>query len=161
MSQFCKDSKFNTLSKRLDLIKNMKGAVIPSLQEAQSIYGYLCPEIIELIANKLNVSTEQVYGVASFYSQFKLQPIGMHRVSVCLGTACYVKGADEILKKIIQILEIEEGETTKDGYFSLDTVRCVGCCSLAPLMMIDEKLYAKVKVEEVENILNTFKSENK
>ncbi|MBR4003474.1 MAG: NADH-quinone oxidoreductase subunit NuoE [Clostridia bacterium] len=161
MSQFCKDSKFNTLSKRLDLIKNMKGAVIPSLQEAQSIYGYLCPEIIELIANKLNVSTEQVYGVASFYSQFKLQPIGKHRVSVCLGTACYVKGADEILKKIIQILEIEEGETTKDGYFSLDTVRCVGCCSLAPLMMIDEKLYAKVKVEEVENILNTFKSENK
>ena len=139
----------------------MKGAVIPSLQEAQSIYGYLCPEIIELIANKLNVSTEQVYGVASFYSQFKLQPIGKHRVSVCLGTACYVKGADEILKKIIQILEIEEGETTKDGYFSLDTVRCVGCCSLAPLMMIDEKLYAKVKVEEVENILNTFKSENK
>lgn len=161
MSQFCKDSKFNTLSKRLDLIKNMKGAVIPSLQEAQSIYGYLCPEIIELIANKLNISTEQVYGVASFYSQFKLQPIGKHRVSVCLGTACYVKGADEILKKIIQILEIEEGETTKDGYFSLDTVRCVGCCSLAPLMMIDEKLYAKVKVEEVENILNTFKSENK
>ena len=161
MSQFCKDSKFNTLSKRLDLIKNMKGAVIPSLQEAQSIYGYLCPEIIELIANKLNVSTEQVYGVASFYSQFKLQPIGKHRVSVCLGTACYIKGADEILKKIIQILEIEEGETTKDGYFSLDTVRCVGCCSLAPLMMIDEKLYAKVKVEEVENILNTFKSENK
>jgi len=161
MSQFCKDSKFNTLSKRLDLIKNMKGAVIPSLQEAQSIYGYLCPEIIELIANKLNLSTEQVYGVASFYSQFKLQPIGKHRVSVCLGTACYVKGADEILKKIIQILEIEEGETTKDGYFSLDTVRCVGCCSLAPLMMIDEKLYAKVKVEEVENILNTFKSENK
>ena len=161
MSQFCKDSKFNTLSKRLDLIKNMKGAVIPSLQEAQSIYGYLCPEIIELIANKLNVSTEQVYGVASFYSQFKLQPIGKHRVSVCLGTACYVKGADKILKKIIQILEIEEGETTKDGYFSLDTVRCVGCCSLAPLMMIDEKLYAKVKVEEVENILNTFKSENK
>ena len=161
MSQFCKDSKFNTLSKRLDLIKNMKGAVIPSLQEAQSIYGYLCPEIIELIANKLNISTEQVYGVASFYSQFKLHPIGKHRVSVCLGTACYVKGADEILKKIIQILEIEEGETTKDGYFSLDTVRCVGCCSLAPLMMIDEKLYAKVKVEEVENILNTFKSENK
>ena len=161
MSQFCKDSKFTTLSKRLDLIKNMKGAVIPSLQEAQSIYGYLCPEIIELIANKLNLSTEQVYGVASFYSQFKLQPIGKHRVSVCLGTACYVKGADEILKKIIQILEIEEGETTKDGYFSLDTVRCVGCCSLAPLMMIDEKLYAKVKVEEVENILNTFKSENK
>lgn len=161
MSQFCKDSKFNTLSKRLDLIKNMKGAVIPSLQEAQSIYGYLCPEIIELIANKLNLSTEQVYGVASFYSQFKLQPIGKHRVSVCLGTACYVKGADEILKKIIQILEIEEGETTKDGYFSLDTVRCVGCCSLAPLMMIDEKLYAKVKVEEVENILNTFKNENK
>ena len=160
MSKLCKDSKFNKLSKRLDLIKNMKGAVIPSLQEAQAIYGYLCPEIIELIASKLNLSTEQVYGVASFYSQFKLQPIGKHRVSVCLGTACYVKGADEILKKIMQVLNIEEGQTTKDGFYSLDTVRCVGCCSLAPLMMIDEKLYAKVAVEEVENILNTFKSEN-
>ncbi|MBE7082852.1 MAG: NADH-quinone oxidoreductase subunit NuoE [Clostridiales bacterium] len=160
MSDFCKDSKFNNLSKKLDLIKNMKGAVIPSLQEAQAEYGYLCPELIELIATKLNISTEQVYGVASFYSQFKLQPIGKHRVSVCLGTACYVKGADEVLKKISEVLNINEGETTKDGYYSLDTVRCVGCCSLAPLIMIDEKLYAKVKVEEVEQILNNFKKEN-
>ena len=114
-----------------------------------------------LIAQKLNTSSERVYEVASFYSQFKLQPIGKHRISVCLGTACYVKGADEVFKKIMQVLNIEEGETTKDGYFSLDTVRCVGCCSLAPLMLIDDKLYAKVEVDQVENIINTFKAENK
>lgn len=160
MENFCEDSKFKQLSKKLDLIKNMRGALIPCLQEAQNIYGYLCPEIIDLIAEKLNTSSERVYEVASFYSQFKLQPIGKHRISVCLGTACYVKGADEVFKKIMQVLNIEEGETTKDGYFSLDTVRCVGCCSLAPLMLIDDKLYAKVEVDQVENIINTFKAEN-
>lgn len=161
MDNVCEDSKFKQLSKKLDLIKNMRGALIPCLQEAQNTYGYLCPEIIDLIAQKLNTSSERVYEVASFYSQFKLQPIGKHRISVCLGTACYVKGADEVFKKIMQVLNIEEGETTKDGYFSLDTVRCVGCCSLAPLMLIDDKLYAKVEVEQVENIINTFKAENK
>ena len=160
MSDCCKNSKFVMLSKKLDSIKEMRGAVIPSLQEAQAIYGYLTPEIIELIASKLKISTEEVYSVDSFYSQFKLQPIGKHRVSVCLGTACYVKGADDVLKKIMQVLNIDEGETTKDGYYSLDTVRCVGCCSLAPLMMIDEKLYAKVKRADVEGILITFKEEN-
>jgi len=161
MDNICEDSKFKQLSKKLDLIKNMRGALIPCLQEAQNTYGYLCPEIIDLIAQKLNTSSERVYEVASFYSQFKLQPIGKHRISVCLGTACYVKGADEVFKKIMQVLNIEEGETTKDGYFSLDTVRCVGCCSLAPLMLIDDKLYAKVEVDQVENIINTFKAENK
>lgn len=157
----CKNSKLKQLEKRLDLIKNMRGALIPCLQEAQDIYGYLCPEIIELIATKLNTSTERVYEVASFYSQFKLQKIGKHRISICLGTACYVKGADHVLKALVKALNIEEGETTQDGYFSLDSVRCVGCCALAPLMLIDEKLYAKVDPNEVEKILNEFKEQNK
>ena len=157
----CKNSKYKELEKKLDLLKNMRGALIPCLQEAQNIYGYLCPEIIELIARKLNTSTERVYEVASFYSQFKLQEIGKHRISICLGTACYVKGADKLLKALVDALGIEEGETTKDGYFSLDSVRCVGCCALAPLMLIDDKLYAKVDPNDVEKILTEFKEQNK
>ena len=160
MENICEDSKFKELSKKLDLIKNMRGALIPCLQEVQSVYGYLCPETIELIANKLNISTERVYEVASFYSQFKLQKIGKHRVSICLGTACYVKGADAVLKELEKELKISEGETTEDGYYSLDTVRCVGCCSLAPLMLIDDKLYAKVTPNQVQGILNEFKQTN-
>ena len=160
MENFCKDSKFESLSKKIDLIKNMRGALIPCLQEAQNIYGYLCPEIIELIANKLNTTTERVYEVASFYSQFKLQKIGLHRVSVCLGTACYVKGAEDVMKEVQKVLNIEEGGTTQDGFYSLDSVRCVGCCSLAPLMLIDDKLYAKVLPTQVKEILENFKKEN-
>lgn len=160
MENFCKDDKFEELSKRIDLIKNMRGALIPCLQEAQAIYGYLCPEIIALIAKKLNTTTERVYEVASFYSQFKLQKIGLHRVSVCLGTACYVKGAEDVMKEVQKVLQIEEGGTTQDGFYSLDSVRCVGCCSLAPLMLIDEKLYAKVLPSQVKGILEEFKKGN-
>ena len=160
MENFCKDGKFNELSKRIDLIKNMKGSLIPCLQEAQAIYGYLCPEIIELIAKKLSTTTERVYEVASFYSQFKLQKIGLHRVSICLGTACYVKGAEEIMKQAKKVLNIDEGETTQDGYYSLDSVRCVGCCSVAPLIMIDDTLFSKVTKEDVEKVLNDFRKAN-
>ncbi len=157
----CEDNKFKELKKRITLIKNMKGATILCLQEAQNTYGYLTPEIIEMIADVLGVAEERVYEVASFYSQFKLQKIGKHRVSVCLGTACYVKGAEEIMKQAQKVLNIDEGETTQDGFYSLDSVRCVGCCSLAPLMMIDEKLYAKVLPSQVQKILEDFKNENK
>ena len=160
MENFCKDGKFQELSKKIDLIKNMRGALVPCLQEAQGLYGYLCPEIMELIATKLSLSTERVYEVASFYSQFKLQKIGLHRVSVCLGTACYVKGAEDVMKEVQNVLKIGEGETTSDGFYSLDSVRCVGCCSLAPLMLIDDKLYAKVSPSQVREILENFKKDN-
>jgi len=156
----CEDSKFENLSKRLDLIKTMKAPLIACLQEVQNTYGYLCEETINLIAEKLKLSSERVYEVASFYSQFKLQKIGKHKVSVCLGTACYVKGAEEVYKEVKKILEIDEGETTKDEYYSLDTVRCVGCCSLAPLMLIDDKVYGKVEPGQVKTILDDFRKEN-
>ena len=160
MEKNCKDNRFKDLENKIELLKNMKGAIIPCLQEAQAIFGYLSPEIIDLIASKLSVSSEKVYGVASFYSQFKLQKIGKHRVSVCLGTACYVKGAEDVLNTVKKILNIEDGETTEDEFYSLDTVRCVGCCSLAPLMLIDDTLYPKVLPSQVENILNEFKQKN-
>ena len=130
------------------------------LSDIQHEFGYIPLDVQELVSEKTGIPVAEIYGVVTFYSFFSLTPKGKYVIGVCLGTACYVKGADEILKKIVQVLNIEEGETTKDGYYSLDTVRCVGCCSLAPLMMIDEKLYAKVKTEEVEEILNTFKKEN-
>ena len=156
----CCDNRFKDLEKKIELLKNIKGAIIPCLQEAQAIFGYLSPEIIDLIAEKLNVSSEKVYGVASFYSQFKLQKIGKHKVSVCMGTACYVKGAEDVLKEVKKVLNIEDGETTEDEFYSLDTVRCVGCCSLAPLMLIDDTLYPKVLPSQVESILNDFKQKN-
>lgn len=156
----CKDGKFKELEKRIKLLKNMKGATILCLQEAQNTYGYLTPEIIEMIANVLEVREERVYEVASFYSQFKLQKIGKHRVSICLGTACYVKGAEDVMKQAQKVLNIDEGETTQDGYYSLDSVRCVGCCSFAPVVMIDDITYSKVKTEDVEKILNDFKKAN-
>ena len=160
MEKYCDDSRFKDLEKKIELLKNMRGAIIPCLQEAQSIFGYLSPEIVDLIASKLNVSSEKVYGVASFYSQFKLQKIGKHKVSVCMGTACYVKGAEDVLKAVKKVLNIEDGETTEDEFYSLDTVRCVGCCSLAPLMLIDDTLYPKVLPSQVESILSDFKQKN-
>ena len=118
-------------------------------------------ECVKIICDKLGVFPSEVYGVASFYSQFKLQKIGKHKVSVCLGTACYVRGSQDILDKCEEVLKIKDGETTEDGFYSLDTVRCVGCCALAPLLMIDEQIFGNLEPKDVEGILNKFREENK
>ena len=111
--------------------KDQPGAMMPVLQEAQGIYGYLPREVQEIIAQEMNVPLSQVFGVATFYSQFTLTPKGEHTVSVCLGTACYVKGADKILAAIEDRLGIKAGECTPDGFFSIDSCRCLGACGLA------------------------------
>lgn len=134
---------------------------MPCLQSAQTLFGYIPEECVKIICDKLGVFPSEVYGVASFYSQFKLQKIGKHKVSVCLGTACYVRGSQDILDKCEEVLKIKDGETTEDGYYSLDTVRCVGCCALAPLLMIDEQIFGNLSPNDVEGILNKFKEENK
>ncbi|MGN0601987.1 MAG: NADH-quinone oxidoreductase subunit NuoE [Oscillospiraceae bacterium] len=132
------------------------GGLMPILQEAQGIYGYLPIEVQTMIADGLGISLSEVYGVATFYSQFSLTPKGEHRVSVCLGTACYVKGSDKILEAVEKHLGIKSGECTSDGLFSIDSCRCVGACGLAPVMMVDEDVYGKVTPEQVASILDSY-----
>ena len=121
--------------------KDKPGALMPVLQEAQEIYGYLPIEVQTIVADMLDISLSEVYGVATFYTQFSLNPKGEHRISICLGTACYVKGADKILDALEEKLGIKVGECTEDGVFSLDSCRCVGACGLAPVMMVDDDVY--------------------
>ena len=136
--------------------KDQPGGLMPVLQEAQEIYGYLPIEVQQMIADGLNTSLSEVYGVATFYSQFSLMPKGEYRVSVCLGTACYVKGADKILEAVEKRLGIKSGECTKDGLFSLDSTRCIGACGLAPVMMINDEVYGKLQPEMVNEILDHY-----
>lgn len=127
------------------------------MQEAQAIYGYLPKEAQVMIAEGLGVSLSEVYGVATFYTQFSLSPKGRHRISLCLGTACYVKGADKILEALEEKLGIKCGECTPDGLFSLDSCRCVGACGLAPVMMIDEDVHGKLTVDQLDGILDSYR----
>ena len=136
--------------------KEQPGGLMPILQEAQGIYGYLPIEVQIMIADGLGISLSEVYGVATFYSQFSLTPKGEHRISVCLGTACYVKGSDKILEAVEKHLNIKSGECTPDGLFSIDSCRCVGACGLAPVMMVDEDVYGKVTPEQVAGILDSY-----
>ncbi len=136
--------------------KGMPGALLPVLQEAQGIYGYLPIEVQQMVADGLSISLSEVYGVATFYSQFSLTPKGEHRISICLGTACYVKGADKILQALEDKLGIKSGECTSDGLFSIDSCRCVGACGLAPVMMVDDDVYGKMTVEQIDPILDKY-----
>jgi NADH:ubiquinone oxidoreductase subunit E len=148
-----KENKFNEL---LNKYTN-KEFLIPILQEIQGIYGYLSYKQLKIVSEKLNVSLEEIYSVASFYNQFKFNPNSKYKISVCLGTVCYVKGANNILEEIKKILNINEGETTEDGLFSIEKARCLGCCSLAPVMMINDKVYSEVKIENVKLILDSYR----
>ncbi len=136
--------------------KDVPGALLPVLQEAQGIFGYLPIEVQQMVADGLGISLSEVYGVATFYSQFSLTPKGKHRISVCLGTACYVKGADKILAELEKKLGITSGECTPDGMFSIDSCRCVGACGLAPVMMIDDEVYGKLTPDQVEKIIDSY-----
>ena len=132
------------------------GAVMPVLQEAQDIYGYLPIEIQSLIARELGIPMEKVYGVATFYSQFALNPKGEYTISVCLGTACYVKGAQDVFDKISEILGIGAGGITPDGKFSLEATRCIGACGLAPVMTVNSDVYGKLTADMVPEILAKY-----
>lgn len=134
------------------------GGLMPTLQEAQGIYGYLPMEVQTMIADGLGISLSEVYGVATFYSQFSLTPKGKHCISVCLGTACYVKGSDKILEAVENHLGIKSGECTPDGMFSIEACRCVGACGLAPVMMVGEDVYGKLTPDQVPDILDSYKS---
>ena len=132
------------------------GALMPVLHAAQDIYGYLPAEVQTVIAEELNVPLAEVYGVATFYSQFSLNPKGKHKISICLGTACYVKGSDKILEAVEHELRISCGECTPDKKFSIESCRCVGACGLAPVMIIDGEVYGKLSPADVKSILDKY-----
>jgi NADH-quinone oxidoreductase E subunit len=136
--------------------KGQKGATMPVMQEAQEIYGYLPEEVQVMIAEGLEIPLSEVYGIASFYAQFTLNPKGQYKVSVCLGTACYVKGAGDVLDRVCKKLGCKAGEITPDGRFSVDATRCIGACGLAPVMTINSDVYGRLKPDEVDAILEKY-----
>ena len=136
--------------------KEIPGALMPVLQQAQGIYGYLPIEVQQMIAEGLNIPLAEVYGVVTFYSQFSLNPKGKYEISVCMGTACYVKGAGDLIDRITQVLGIEPGEVTPDGKFSLTNTRCIGACGLAPVMTVNEDVYGRLKAEDIDGILRKY-----
>ncbi len=133
-----------------------KGAMMPILQEAQEIYGYLPIEVQKIIAAKTGVSVEEIFGVASFYSQFKLNPDGKYAISVCLGTACYVKGSGDVLDEISKQLNVPIGSTSADGKYSVEATRCLGACGLAPVMTVNGEVYGKLEKKDVKDILAKY-----
>ncbi|MGI6110335.1 MAG: NADH-quinone oxidoreductase subunit NuoE [Eubacteriaceae bacterium] len=139
--------------------RDTPGCLMPILQDTQEAYGYLPLELQEVIADELNIPLTEVYGVTTFYSQFILKPKGKHQVSVCLGTACYVRGSKKILDKVIDYLGTDVGETSQDGKFSVDAIRCVGACGLAPVMMVDDSVYGRLTPEQVPKILKQYQKE--
>ena len=136
--------------------KDEKGSLMPILQKAQDIYGYLPIEVQTIISNETGLPLEKIYGFATFYSQFSLSPKGKYQISVCLGTACYVKGSGDIYNKLMEKLGIVGGECTPDGRFSLDACRCVGACGLAPVMMINGEVYGRLTVDDIDDILAKY-----
>ena len=138
-----------------------KGSMMPILQKAQEMYGYIPEEVQIIIAEETGVPLSEIYGIVSFYSQFTLNPKGKYQISVCLGTACYVKGAGDILDKVCEIIGCESGSITDDGMFSVDATRCIGACGLAPVFTVNESVYGRVDVAETEQIIQKYVAEAK
>ena len=139
-------------------LKDEKGALMPILQKAQDIYGYLPIEVQKIISDKLSIPLEKIYGVVTFYSQFSLAPKGEYKISVCLGTACYVKGSQGLLDRITEILGIGPDECTEDGKFSLEACRCIGACGLAPVMTVNGDVYGRLVADDVYGIIEKYKN---
>ena len=149
-------AKTAELNAYIDEQKDVKGALIPVMQKAQELFGYLSFETMELISERLDVPVSEIYGVATFYALFSLTPKGEHVISVCMGTACYVKGAAAVLEEVKSQLGINSGETTPDGKFSIQDTRCLGCCGLAPVMLIDNDVYGRLDPADIKDILAKY-----
>ncbi len=136
--------------------KGKPGALLPVMQEAQGIYGYLPLEVQKMIAKGMEVPLEEVYGISTFYAQFSLIPKGKYNISICMGTACYVRGSQAILDELTALLGIEAEDCTEDGQFSLTACRCVGACGLAPVMLVNDDVYGDLEVKQVKGILEKY-----
>ena len=140
----------------IEKYKGVAGFMMPILQEAQGIYGYLPIEVQKIIADNTGVSLEEIYGIVSFYSQFALNPKGEVAIAVCLGTACYVKGAQDLVDRISLRLGIKDADTTPDGKWSLTATRCIGACGLAPVLTVNDEVYGRLKKEDIDGIIAKY-----
>lgn len=151
------EKQFVLLKDYIESIRGSQGILMQTMHQAQEIFGYLPIEVQKFISVELNIPLAEIYGVATFYTQFSIEPKGKHKIGVCLGTACYVKGSQEILEKLSKELNIKVGQTTEDNEFTLDATRCLGCCGLAPVMMIDGDVYGKLEAKKIPDILAKYK----
>lgn len=154
-------SDLTLLEPVLEAYADTKGSLITILQKAQEIYGYLPQDVIRCISARTGIKPAKIMGVATFYTQFRLQPVGKYLIMLCKGTACHVNGSDSIEKTITEVLGIRDGETTQDGLFTLKNVACLGCCSLSPVMMINEETYGRLTPEKTREILARLTEEAK
>jgi NADH-quinone oxidoreductase subunit E len=159
-------SEIETENSKIDLLslneilrkhKGHKGILIPILQETQELFGYIPEDAFKMISAETNYSLSQMYGVATFYSQFRLHPVGKHVIKVCHGTACHVQNADSITTALSEHLKVDDGKTTPDNLFTLESVACLGCCSLAPVMMIDGETYGKLDTKSTVKVIREIK----
>lgn len=144
------------LRSRLVSMEDMGGALMPALQEAQAIYGYLPIEVQKMVAEELGLSLEEVFGVSTFYAQFSLNPKGKYAMAVCLGTACYVKGSGDVMSRLERELGLVDGATSADGRYSLCATRCIGCCGLAPVMTVNGDVYGKIVPDDIPAIIAKY-----
>jgi NADH-quinone oxidoreductase subunit E/NADP-reducing hydrogenase subunit HndA len=156
MTTVLQDCQIKTIQDICKSFGNNAGELINVLHKTQAAFGYLPAEVQQVIARELNISEAKVYGVVTFYAFFTMKPKGKHKISVCMGTACYVRGAEKVVDELKEELNIEVGEVTPDGKFSLDCLRCVGACGLAPVMLIGEKVYGRIDPKEVKGILESY-----
>ncbi|MEW6724203.1 MAG: NADH-quinone oxidoreductase subunit NuoE [Bacillota bacterium] len=152
----CTDKQFRELDEVIEKYRGEKGALITVLHQAQEIFGYLPHEVQVRVAEGLGVPMSEIYGVITFYALFSLKPKGKYKVQTCKGTACYVKGAEQVLARIEQELGIKAGDTTSDGKFSIEVVRCLGACGLGPVIMINDDVHARLKPDQVPGILKSY-----
>ncbi len=156
MSDIEMKEKMEKLEEILIDHKDIQGGLMPVLHETQELFGYIPEEAQKRISEYLNIPLAEIFGVATFYSRFTLNPRGKHTISVCLGTACYVKDAQGVLDRLKEELKIEAGETTEDNKFTLEATRCLGCCGLAPVMTIGEEVFGKLAPDDIPDILKKF-----
>ncbi|MGV8147144.1 MAG: NAD(P)H-dependent oxidoreductase subunit E [Alkaliphilus sp.] len=146
-------SNFDALGDYIGSLPEKKGALIPVLHKAQNLFGHLPKEVQLFICEKLDVPSSKIYGVVSFYSFFTMVPRGQYVINICTGTACFVRKADEVVKEFEKVLKIKVGETSKDGLYTLEALRCVGACGLAPVVMVNGKIYGHVEKKDIKKIL--------
>jgi NADH-quinone oxidoreductase E subunit len=159
MTQVAQD-KMKELTAFIDQVSGKEYAesyLIAVLHKVQGLYGYLPKDVMDIVADKMQIPTAHIWGVATFYHYFNLSPIGKHTISVCMGTACYVKGADKVLETLKKELKIGIGQTTEDGLFTLQEARCLGACGIAPVIMIDDKIYGELDSKKIIDVLNQYR----
>ncbi len=150
------ESQYQEFQACIEELKGQRGAQMPALQEAQRIYGYLPIEVLKRLSKELELPMEELYSTATFYAQFTFVPKGEHTISICMGTACYVKGAGDILDSFSTELNIEPGETTTDRKFTLESCRCIGACGLAPVLTVNEEVYGRLSKKKADKVLLTY-----